>query len=59
MIEGTRYKVNLLLLWLVHAPVCGYRPNSPCMHPVWTRVDSGVPVKELMRYQLALAVARE
>ena len=52
MIEGTRYKVNLLLLWLVTAPLCGYGQNSPCMQSVWIGIDSGVPVKKLMRYHI-------
>ena len=59
MIEGMRYKVYLLLQGLAGAPSDGYRQHSPCMHRVWKGVDSGVPVKELMRYQLALAAARE
>ena len=50
IIEGTRYKVHLLWQWLVNAPPFRYTQSSPRMHPVWTRVDSGVPVKKLMRY---------
>ena len=47
-IEGTRFKVNLLLLWLVSELCRGYGQHSPGMHRVWIRVDSGVPVKKLL-----------
>ena len=52
MIEGMRYKVYLLLQWLVGAPSCGYRQSSSCMHSCWIEVDSGVPVRKLTRYHM-------
>ena len=52
MIEGMRYKVYLLLQWLVGAPSYGYGQSSPCMHRVWIGVDSGVPVRKLTRYHM-------
>ena len=52
MIEGMRYKVYLLLQWLVGAPSYGFGPSSPCMHRVWIGVDSGVPVRKLTRYHM-------
>ena len=52
MMEGMRYKVYLLLQWLVGAPSYGYGQSSPCMHRVWIGVDSGVPVRKLTRYHM-------
>ena len=46
MIEGMRYKVYLLLQWLVGAPSYGFGPSSPCMHRASLGVDSGDPVRK-------------
>ena len=39
-------------MWLESEPSCGYGENYPCMHRVWIGVDSGDPVRKLIRYHV-------